>query len=221
MEKEGLSEILKKRTDGFNFQNQANATRRDSHTMIKLSNGAAIYNNGRCGKFLMGGVHGDERAPVVALTTFIKLDLEDVWILPCLNMQGHKELNHFCGDKNLNDEFREDTTLVFMQELIEILKNNKPNLFVDMHEDVEASNDYIWTDFDNDDIKEYCKANNLGLFYHPEVDEYYDSTKGTSQSFAREIGIKNCYTTETWAYSPLNRRVKRNIEYINYFLFEY
>ena len=158
----------------------------------------------------MGGVHGDERAPVMALKTFIKSDLEDVWILPCLNMQGYKEFNHFCGDNNLNDEFTKDTTLVFIQELMEILKNNKPDLFVDMHEDVEASNDYIWTDFDNGDINEYCKENNLGLLYQPEIDEYYYSTKGTSQSFAREIGIKNCYTTETWAYSPINRRLNRN-----------
>jgi predicted deacylase len=187
---------------------------------VKLSNGAKIYTYGRPKLFLMGGVHGEERAPVMALMTIIKDDLKDVWILPCLNIQGHRELNRFCGKKNLNGEFKEDTTVDFMQELMQILKDNVPTTFVDMHEDVESSNDYIWSDFDNDDtkVRNYCKANNLGLFYQPEVDEYYYSTVGTSQSFARKIGVKNCYTTETAQYAPFDERLKANKKFIKLFM---
>jgi len=189
--------------------------------MIKLSNGAKIYDNGRPDLFLMAGVHGEERAPVMALMAMTKDDLKDVWILPCLNIQGHKELNRFCGDKNLNDEFKEETTLNFMQELIEILKNNKPKVFVDLHEDVMTENDYIWTHFDNEKklenkVRAYCKKKNIGLMYQPNI-EYY---KGSSEWFARSIGIPSCYTTETKQYAPFDERLKANKEYIKLFLGE-
>ena len=188
--------------------------------MITLSNGAKIYNFGRPKLFLMGGVHGEERAPVMALMTIIKDDLKDVWVLPCLNIQGHKELNRFCGDKNLNGEFKGDTTIDFMLELMEILKNNIPDTFVDLHEDVNSSNDYIWSDFDNDDakVRVYCERHKVGLIYQPDIDEYYYSTVGTSQSFAREIGVKNCYTTETAQYAPFDKRLKANKNYIKLFM---
>ena len=106
------------------------------------------------------------------------------------------------------------------REAMEILKKNVPTTFVDMHEDVNSSNDYIWSDFDNDDLKirNYCKANNLGMIYQPDIDEYYYSTVGTSQSFAREIGVKNCYTTETAQYAPFDKRLKRNKDYIKLFI---
>ena len=191
--------------------------------MITLTNGAKIYQYGRPDLFLMSGVHGEERASVMALMTILSNDLKNVWILPCLNIQGHNELNRFCGNKNLNDEFTENTTLDFMQELMDILKNNKPKIFVDMHEDTEAQNNYIWTHFSNDEyiedrVRAYCKENDLGLFYQPEVDEYYYSTIGTSQSFAERIGVPNSYTTETMQYAPFNKRLKANKNYIKFFL---
>jgi len=189
--------------------------------MIKLSNGATIYDFGRPKLFLMGGVHGEERAPVMALMTIIKDDLKDVWILPCLNIQGHKELNRFCGDKNLNEEFNEDTILDFMTELMDLLRNNKPEVFVDLHEDVCAENDYIWTHFDNEKklenkVRAYCKENKVGLLYQPHI-KYYN---GSSEIFARSIGIPSCYTTETRQYAPFDKRLKMNKNYIKLFLGE-
>jgi predicted deacylase len=189
--------------------------------MIKLSNGARIYDNGRPDVFLMAGIHGEERAPVMALMTIIKDDLKNVWVLPCLNIQGHKELNRYCGDKNLNGEFKEDTTLDFMQELMEILHCNKPKVFVDMHEDVCAENDYIWSHFDNEEsvenkVRVYCKRNDVGLLYQPNI-EYYN---GCSETWARSIGIPNCYTTETKQYAPFDKRLKANKKYIDLFLGE-
>jgi len=186
---------------------------------IKLSNGAEIYTYGRPDLFLMAGIHGEERAPVMALMTILNDGLENVWVLPCLNIQGHKELNRFCGTKNLNDEFTDETTLDFMQELMEILRNNKPKIFVDMHEDVCAENDYIWTHFSNDEyieneVRAYCENNGIGLLYQPTI-EYY---KGSSERFAREIGVSNCYTTETRQYAPFSKRLRSNKNYIKFFL---
>ncbi len=191
--------------------------------MIKLSNGARIYTYGKPNLFLLGGVHGEERASAMALMHTLSDNLKNVWILPCLNKQGYEELNRLCGKKNLNEEFEEDTTLPFMHELMNILKENKPKIFVDMHEDVDASNAYIWTHFFNEKkiekkVRAYCKANDIGLTYQPDVDEYYYSTKGTSQSFAHEIGVPSSYTTETMQYAPFDKRLKQNREYINFFL---
>jgi len=186
---------------------------------MKLSNGAEIHTYGRPHLFLMAGVHGEERAGTMALMTIIRDDLKDVWILPCLNIQGHTELNRYCGDKNLNEEFKEDTTLNFMQELMEILRNNKPEIFVDLHEDVCAENDYIWSNFSNEKnmdkkVKNFCKKNGVGLLYQPDIDYY----KGSSEQFARKIGVPSCYTTETKQYAPFDKRLKRNKDYIKLFL---
>jgi len=186
---------------------------------VKLTNGAEIHTYGRPNLFLMSGVHGEERAGVMALTTILKDGLENVWILPCLNIQGHQELNRYCGDKNLNDEFRKETTLGFMQELMEILKNNKPKIFVDLHEDVCAESDYIWSHFSNEKnidkkVRSFCEKKDVGLVYQPDI-EYY---KGSSEQFARKIGIPSCYTTETKQYAPFAKRLKRNKDYIKLFI---
>ena len=189
--------------------------------MITLSNGANIYDFGRPKLFLMAGVHGEERSPVMALMTIIKDDLKDVWVMPCLNIQGHKELNRYCGNKNLNGEFKEETTLDFMQELMELLKNNVPDMFVDLHEDVSTENDYIWSHFDNEEkmenkVRKYCKENKIGMMYQPDI-EYY---KGCSETFARNIGVKSAYTTETKQYAPFDERLKANKNYIKLFIGE-
>jgi hypothetical protein len=190
--------------------------------MITLLNGAKILQYGEPRLFIMAGVHGEETAPIIAIKTCLHDKLKDVWFLPCLNIQGYKENNRFCGTKNLNDEFRKDTKLEFMQEFLEILEKEKPEVFVDMHEDTDAANDYIWGDFDNEctldgRVRKYCKDNKLGLIYQPEVDAYYYSTIGTSQSFAKNIGIKSAYTTETMQYQSYSKRLKQNRNYIDFF----
>ena len=185
--------------------------------MITLVNGAKIYQYGRPKIFLMSGVHGEERAGVMALLTILKNDLKDVWILPCLNVQGHKELNRFCNGDNLNHEFQGDTTIDFMQELMEIIKNNKPDLFVDLHEDTEEDCNYIWSNFKNTMNKEvelYCERNDYGYFCYPDS-AYY---KYSSETWARSIGIPNAYTTESYSYQPFQDRLKVNKGFIKFFL---
>ena len=132
---------------------------------IKLKNDSTIYCYGEPKRFFMGGVHGEERAPVMALNTLLRDNLEDVWILPCLNRKGFEDYNRFHGKYNLNSQFKPDTPFDFMKQLMDILLNEKPKLFVDMHEDVDSHFDYIWTSFQNskyrDDISEKNTHNNV------------------------------------------------------------
>ena len=185
--------------------------------MIVLTNGAKIYQYGRPKKFLMSGVHGEERAGVMTLISIIKDNLKDVWVLPCLNMQGHKELNRFCNGKNLNDEFREDTTIDFMRELMEVIRNNKPDLFIDLHEDTEEDCNYIWSNFKNkmnNEVELFCKRKDYGYFCYPDSGYY----KYSSESWARSIGIPSAYTTESFQYQPLQDRLKVNKGFVEFFL---
>jgi len=183
---------------------------------IKLNNDAIIYCYGKPNKFFIGGLHGEERASVIALNTILRDNLKDVWILPCLNRQGFEEMNRFCGIKNLNKEFKDDTKLIFIKELMEILKNEKPQFVVDMHEDVDSFCDYIWTSFDNnfnEEVQSFCKKEDIGLLYHPEVVEY----KYSCENWIR-ANICTAFTTETRQYSPLTRRIQMNKKFIDFFI---
>jgi len=189
---------------------------------IKLFNGAIIYAHGEAKRFFMAGVHGEERASVMALNTLLRDNLEDVWILPCLNRKGFEELNRFHGKYNLNSEFKPDTKLEFMKQLMDIVENERPKLFVDMHEDVELYFDYIWTTHDNDfndEVRLFCKKEDIGLLYCPEkFPEVPDVNRyvGDSENWARKICP--AFTTETAQYNSFNNRVRMNRKYFEFFM---
>ena len=191
---------------------------------LKLSNGAVIYQFGKPNLFMMGGVHGEERASVIALNKFLikhQGKINNTWILPCLNVDGFRNENRLCGGVNLADEFKPDTDVKFMQELISLLENNKPKLFVDLHEDCMSDVDYIWTHWDNfnfnpiidEKLRKFCRENDVGLKYWPDTPYY----AGTSESYMRSINIPGCYTTETFLYQNIETRIKKNIEFAEQF----
>jgi succinylglutamate desuccinylase len=189
-----------------------------------LSNGAQIHKFGLPKLFLMAGVHGEEIAPITALEEEIKqahtaYTLENIWILPCLNVEAREQQNRFYRGINLNGEFKEESNLPFMRELVGILKQIDIEIFVDMHEDVDAYCDYIWTTFKNptnidDEVREFCNKQDVGMTYQPDV-EFYRYTSGDFGE--RQDNIQATYTTETMQYAPIKNRIKRNIEYIEFF----
>lgn len=179
---------------------------------MKLSNGATIYKFGKPKLFVLAGVHGEEVSPIVTLNQIIGSDLKDVWILPCLNVKGFKEMTRKDGKYNLNDEFKFDSELTYMSELCKVLEEIKPDMFVDMHEDCESDVDYIWTHKKND-INLDGQLKDTGIFVHPGSDFY----KGTSETFMRNLGCRNAFTTEVTTEKPLEERIKKNKLYFNYF----
>lgn len=193
--------------------------------IIKLENNAIIYKFGEPKLFIMAGIHGEEMAPIKALQETIddykkgNYEFHNTWVLPCLNIKGYKENNRFYYDANLNGEFKDSTDIYFMYELTSILKKYNIEIFVDLHEDVDAQADYMWSTFKNDSgidnkVREFCKQINIGLIYQPPVKFY----EGSSGSFAEKLSnIKATYTTETMQYAPINDRIKRNKEYIQFF----
>ena len=197
-----------------------------------LSNGAQIHKFGAPKLFLIGGIHGEEIAPVLALegeierayTTEMRTDkapvLENVWVLPCLNMEGREQQNRYYREHNLNSEFKETSYINFMQELVvNILQKYDIGILVDMHEDTDAHNDYIWNTFYNpsfidNQVSEFCKKLDIGMTYQPEVEFY----RGTCGDFgAEQNNINATFTTETMQYAPIEKRVERNKEYIKFF----
>jgi len=189
---------------------------------IKLSNDAIIYAHGKAKRFFMAGVHGEERASVMALNTLLRDNLEDVWILPCLNRKGFEEYNRFHGKHNLNSEFKADTQLLFMKELMDIIESERPKLFVDMHEDVDSHFDYIWTTYDNDfndEVTLFCKKEDIGLLYCPEKWPEQPSMNkydAAAENWARKICP--AFTTETAQYNTFGNRVRMNKKYFEFFM---
>lgn len=191
---------------------------------IELKNGSVIYCYGEPLRFFLGGVHGEERAPVMALESILKEDLQDVWILPCLNQKGFAENNRFRGRYNLNSEFKSDTKLEFMLQLMEIISTAKPKLFVDMHEDVDTYYNYIWTSFDNGDslnaqVRKFCRKEDIGLLYCP--NKWPESPamnfyRGTSETWARQICPS--FTSETAQYNSIDERISMNKKYFEFFM---
>lgn len=172
----------------------------------------------------MSGVHGEERAGPIAIQQLMKQypsKFEDVWVLPILNIHGYVNQYRFNNyEFNLNTEFTQNTKLKFMKELMDILSNiDKPKLFVDLHEDSESDIDYVWASLQNkpehsDQVRKFCKETDTGLMYWPDI-KYYE---GSSETFARNLGIDSCYTPETTLNKPLIDRVNKHIKYLKFFL---
>ena len=198
---------------------------------MKLSNGAIIYKFGEPKLFIMAGAHGEEIAPVIALESLIHKKLKNVWILPCLNKKGYGDDNRKYSilregksplDYDLNREYKLSTKLPFMKELQDLIREYKPEIFVDMHEHIDESmeNDFIWSSLANKNgeieskLREFCCQQRLGIIYQPTTREY----KTSSDFFARRIGVPNAYTTETYKYSSLKKRITINKKFIKFFL---
>jgi len=201
--------------------------------MLRLSNGVTIHQFGEPRLFIVAGSHGDEKAPVIAIESILTKKLKnDVWIISCLNKQGFADENRFySGIKtrdglqenfNLNREYRARTKLKFMKELQDIIKEYKPEIFLDMHEHIaeDTANDFIWSSLDNkneaveSNLREFCRQHKVGIIYQPLTKEYRDS----SDFFARRFGSLNAYSTETYKYNPIKRRVSMNKKFVRFFL---
>ncbi len=193
------------------------------NSTIQLSNKATLYKFGNPNGIIISGVHGEERAGPMAIQRLLSTEpelFENVWILPVLNIDGYNKQYRYNNYKfNLNSEFKPDTKLKFISEFMDIMKSINPSLFIDLHEDCESRSDYIWTHSDNGEkieslVRDFCKDTKTGLIYWPTIDFY----KYSSESFARSLGIKNCYTLETTLNKPLEDRVTKHIKYIKFFL---
>lgn len=187
--------------------------------MIKLFNGAEIFTFGKPHLFLMSGVHGEERSGPIALRKLIhyKKDLENVWVLPCLNPLGYTQSNRLCGSYNLNSEWKDTTPVDFIRQLMALLEINTPKLFVDIHEDYEQVN-YIWSNHSNpvnieNDVRDFCYKRKVGWIVWPR-DKVYE---GTSEDWAVQKGIA-AYTPEAGMYQNFDKRLDMADKFIEFFI---
>ena len=194
--------------------------------MITLSNGAQIYNFGKPNLFIMSGVHGEERSGPMALFNLLKRKknrLDNIWILPVLNVKGYEELNRLCGGINIQDQFFAESKLDFVNQLVSIIGNNVPFMFVDLHEDCESEVNYIWSHWDNYTnnpmiemkVQQYCIKNNYGLTYAPDTPKM---SVGTTETYMRAIGAHSSYTAEVKMYESINKRVEDQESFIEFFI---
>lgn len=187
-------------------------------SLIKLYNGAEIYTFGKPYLFLMSGVHGEERSGPLALRKLVKsAELNNVWVLPCLNVEGYNGNNRLCGQFNLNSEWKETTQLDFMKQLMALLEMNKPKLFVDLHEDYEQVS-YVWSNFNNPtniekEVRDFCVKRKVGWIVWPR-DKVYE---GTSEDWAQSQNIP-AYTPEVGMYNNFDKRLIMAEKFIEFFI---
>ena len=187
--------------------------------MIKLYNGAEIYTFGKPHLFIMSGVHGEERSGPLALRKLIHYNknLENVWVLPCLNLEGFNTNNRYCGTYNLNSEWKDATQVDFVKQLMALLEMNKPKLFVDLHEDYEQV-DYVWSNHNNpvnieNEVRDFCIKRKVGWIVWPR-DKVYE---GTSEDWAAQKGIP-AYTPEVGMYQNFDKRMVMANKFIEFFV---
>lgn len=200
---------------------------------INLTDGVELVKQGDPHLVIIAGVHGEEVASIAALNhmlTQVELsNRNNVWIVNPLNFDGfvngcrayQKSTSYESTPEqyNLNDEFKLDSKLEFMQKLTKIFKESRfdlaKTLFMDLHEDCESDVDYIWTHFDNaavanNAVQNFCSLTSTGLLFYPNN----SWTNGTSEEFARKIGAMAAFTFETALNQKFYTRVAKHIQYI-------
>ena len=98
---------------------------------------------------LSAGVHGDEPAGVEAILQFLERDLTDllnrfhILVLPCVNPSGYaNDTRENVKDEDINRAFKDeipDSMLIKEQ-----LAGRRFDIFLDMHEDYDATGTYFY-----------------------------------------------------------------------------
>ena len=194
----------------------------DKATKIALSNESAVFRFGKGTKlFIMSGVHGNERSGPIAIIDFFSnpsnfKDLPiEFTVCPLLNTVGWDENSRYEAHINLNRCFNQKGPK-FIQELMNLLRNNTPDYFVDLHEDFDKKEkDYLWIQegAGSDFTKQIAKETGMGLLYWNENQDEWDFS--SSEEFIRSLGCKNAFTAEPYSLTNFTRGVKENIDIIS------
>jgi predicted deacylase len=164
--------------------------------------------------WFMSGMHGDEQAGPLALLEWLKIGGHrrllkagiSLSILPLVNDRGWEDYVRNYGRRNLNRNFNARAPQ-FLREIMSDMRRRAPRYFLDLHEDQQVRDAYIFRMKDDPSgLSEYLQN---GMRCYDMVWTPRKSWSGTSEVFARSLGCRLAATTET----PRGWSLKKRIEW--------
>jgi hypothetical protein len=205
------------------------AAEKHNFTFIDLgsSRKAFVLGTGSIHLAMISGIHGEERAGPIALLKFLERtkkgrlipDNISLFISPILGSEGWDKRDRINDNVNLNDVWSWKSAPNYIHNVKEELKNFKPDLFFDFHEDtsIEDNEPYLWRKRSNRDfIFELQKA--VGVCRRKGNWRYIKDFNGCSENFIHSIGCRETTTIETPQSASLRSRVGFNLAVLKYTL---
>lgn len=196
-----------------------------------LSNGAPVlYKPGNKVFSIISGIHGDEKAGPLFLYQLLKTLVKNkdsipdgLLIIPLVNNIGwdynsrfYKEWkeDYFGPDIDLNRQFKKDTEIKLIQEIMNIYRDKPIVLHWDIHEDDSRNYEYVFGFSGNSDLsKELAQYLECWL-------EIWVQFDGSSESFLIDLFDRqvSSLTTETPPIWELAQRIEWNKKVFDWLL---
>jgi len=205
------------------------AAKRHGFRARLLDSGRVVYylGKGPAKVAIISGIHGEERSGPVALLAWLEstkrrnLIPKNVSLLVC-PIIGHEAWNNKrrfeSGRMNLNCVWNKERAPKYIHELKNELENFQPQIFVDIHEDstIKDKEPYL---FRNKKVKGLVKSLQIALWVPRKKGLWqYPEYKGTSETFACELGCGETTTLETPQTKSLRSRVGFDLAAIKWIL---
>jgi len=177
---------------------------------------------------ITAGCHGNESAPVYAMQKFLKEKKfpknKRIILVPCVNPIGFVlNLENTNKDININRDFKENPNSKEAKFLKEIVEKYKPEFVVNLHEDPDEIDFYIWVQGDREEeSKKLISDLNISYFKNKDIhgDQVKDGVILNAQENCSFEGylIKNSipnFCTETPGEWGIKKRIKVNLDILN------
>lgn len=171
-------------------------------TILQLPHGGCIATLGGAPYLaLMSGLHGDERSGPLAILEWLEATPSHelmsshygLWIAPLINDDGWNKNSRLWNDIDLNRHFTNEAP-TFLKIIMQNLTEHAPTLFLDLHEDAERDQAYVFKCLE--DSHELANALALELNADIELWSHDDEWTGASETFVRHLGVNKSITIE-------------------------
>ncbi|MBR9701393.1 M14 family metallocarboxypeptidase [Candidatus Pacearchaeota archaeon] len=178
---------------------------------------------------MTAGCHGNEPAPVYAMGKFLEEKNfpkdKRIILIPCINPIGFVSDSEFTPEKiNVNRDFKENSNSKEANFLRKIVKKYNPEFVVNLHEDPDETDFYIWVEDNAYKSKAEKLIAELNVSYFKDKDIHGNQVKdgiildSKEHDSFEDYLIKNhipTFCTETPGEWSIEKRIKVNLDILN------
>lgn len=193
-------------------------------TLTTLEHGGSIATLGSGIRVaLMSGLHGDEQSGPLAILEWLEQTNEkklipegyQLWIAPLVNDLGWDHQSREWNSFDLNRLFNASAP-PFLKSIMSSLSSPLPCLFLDLHEDSDYRDLYIYRYINDPPGAEIELAQALGARLETWSD--FGPWQGSCEVFLRQQGCNQCITVEippVWSMADRVRCARQAIQWMN------
>ncbi|MBT4375850.1 DUF2817 domain-containing protein [archaeon] len=175
---------------------------------------------------ITAGCHGNEPAPVYAMQKFLKIKQfprnKRIILIPCINPTGFILDSEYNKEKiNINRDFKKESLSNEANILKKIIKKYSPKFVVNLHEDPDETNFYIWVEGESHKRQAKKLIQRLNVSYFKDKDIHGNQVKegiilnsdkeNSFEDYLIKNGIPN-FCTETPGEWTIEKRIKINLD---------